>query len=224
MNPLSPPKISAIHSRKIKKPYPSSARINLRQITASPTAILHLVYPTPRGMLPSVRGLIDYLPIQVSSWPQERSIKSSTAQHFFFVHAGLGLAGHASSRTGTCKSFAVLRACIQAALSIYARARRLPKIDLCWRSLRTHGKSPKSISHEVTSLPFAPARSAQRGVGAKLFTAGWLFYLRKNWRSTLREHVWVQGRPYSLDCAWAWRLASRNVRKMQKDCCRSDDG
>jgi DNA-binding transcriptional LysR family regulator len=28
--------------------------------------ILHLVYPTPRGMLPSVRSLIDYLMIHVS--------------------------------------------------------------------------------------------------------------------------------------------------------------
>jgi DNA-binding transcriptional LysR family regulator len=36
--------------------------------------ILHLVYPTPRGMLPSVRSLIDYLLIQVPEWLQERSI------------------------------------------------------------------------------------------------------------------------------------------------------
>jgi DNA-binding transcriptional LysR family regulator len=36
--------------------------------------ILHLVYPTPRGMLPSVRSLIDYLLIHVPSWLQERSI------------------------------------------------------------------------------------------------------------------------------------------------------
>jgi DNA-binding transcriptional LysR family regulator len=36
--------------------------------------ILHLVYPTPRGMLPSVRTLIDYLLIHVSAWLQERSI------------------------------------------------------------------------------------------------------------------------------------------------------
>jgi len=36
--------------------------------------ILHLVYPTPRGMLPSVRSLIDYLLIQVPAWLQERSI------------------------------------------------------------------------------------------------------------------------------------------------------
>jgi DNA-binding transcriptional LysR family regulator len=36
--------------------------------------ILHLVYPTPRGMLPSVRSLIDYLLIHVSAWLQERSI------------------------------------------------------------------------------------------------------------------------------------------------------
>ena len=36
--------------------------------------ILHLVYPTPRGMLPSVRSLIDYLLIRVPAWLQERSI------------------------------------------------------------------------------------------------------------------------------------------------------
>src|ERR1700729_189421 len=36
--------------------------------------ILHLVYPTPRGMLPSVRSLIDYLLVQVSAWLQERSM------------------------------------------------------------------------------------------------------------------------------------------------------
>jgi DNA-binding transcriptional LysR family regulator len=36
--------------------------------------ILHLVYPTPRGMLPSVRSLIDYLLVQVPAWLQERSI------------------------------------------------------------------------------------------------------------------------------------------------------
>ena len=36
--------------------------------------ILHLVYPTPRGMLPSVRSLIDYLLIHVPTWLQERSI------------------------------------------------------------------------------------------------------------------------------------------------------
>jgi DNA-binding transcriptional LysR family regulator len=36
--------------------------------------ILHLVYPTPRGMLPSVRSLIDYLLVQVAAWLQERSI------------------------------------------------------------------------------------------------------------------------------------------------------
>jgi DNA-binding transcriptional LysR family regulator len=36
--------------------------------------ILHLVYPTPRGMLPSVRSLIDYLLIYVPAWLQERNI------------------------------------------------------------------------------------------------------------------------------------------------------
>jgi len=36
--------------------------------------ILHLVYPTPRGMLPSVRSLIDYLLIHVPIWLQERTI------------------------------------------------------------------------------------------------------------------------------------------------------
>jgi hypothetical protein len=33
-----------------------------------------LVYPTPRGMLPSVRSLIDYLMIHVPAWLEERSI------------------------------------------------------------------------------------------------------------------------------------------------------
>jgi DNA-binding transcriptional LysR family regulator len=36
--------------------------------------ILHLVYPTPRGMLPSARSLIDYLLVHVPVWLQERSI------------------------------------------------------------------------------------------------------------------------------------------------------
>jgi DNA-binding transcriptional LysR family regulator len=36
--------------------------------------ILHLVYPTPREMLPSVRSLIDYLMIHVPAWLEERSI------------------------------------------------------------------------------------------------------------------------------------------------------
>jgi DNA-binding transcriptional LysR family regulator len=36
--------------------------------------ILHLVYPTPRGMLPSVRSLIDYLLIHVSAWLQENTL------------------------------------------------------------------------------------------------------------------------------------------------------
>lgn len=36
--------------------------------------VLHLVYPTPRGMLPSVRSLIDYLLIHVPVWLRERSI------------------------------------------------------------------------------------------------------------------------------------------------------
>jgi len=36
--------------------------------------ILHLVYPTPRGMLPSVRSLIDHVLIHVPAWLQERSI------------------------------------------------------------------------------------------------------------------------------------------------------
>ena len=38
------------------------------------TNILHLAYPTPRGMLPSVRSLIEYLLIHVPAWLQERSI------------------------------------------------------------------------------------------------------------------------------------------------------
>jgi DNA-binding transcriptional LysR family regulator len=36
--------------------------------------ILHLVYPTPHGMLPSVRSLIDYLLIQVPAGLREHSI------------------------------------------------------------------------------------------------------------------------------------------------------
>jgi DNA-binding transcriptional LysR family regulator len=36
--------------------------------------ILHLVYPTPRGMLPSVRSLIDYLLIHVPARLREHSI------------------------------------------------------------------------------------------------------------------------------------------------------
>jgi DNA-binding transcriptional LysR family regulator len=39
--------------------------------------ILHLVYPTPRGMLPSVRSLIDYLLIHVPAWLREHGIESS---------------------------------------------------------------------------------------------------------------------------------------------------
>jgi DNA-binding transcriptional LysR family regulator len=38
------------------------------------TNILHLVYPTLRGMLPSIRSLIDYLLIHVTGWLRERSI------------------------------------------------------------------------------------------------------------------------------------------------------
>jgi DNA-binding transcriptional LysR family regulator len=36
--------------------------------------ILHLVYPSPRGMLPSVRSFIDYLMIHVPAWLEERNI------------------------------------------------------------------------------------------------------------------------------------------------------
>lgn len=36
--------------------------------------ILHLVYPTPRGMLPSVKSLIDYLLLHVPAWLRELSI------------------------------------------------------------------------------------------------------------------------------------------------------
>ena len=42
--------------------------------------ILHLVYPTPRGMLPSVRSLIDHLLIHVPAWLQERSIQGQAAR------------------------------------------------------------------------------------------------------------------------------------------------
>jgi DNA-binding transcriptional LysR family regulator len=41
--------------------------------------ILHLVYPTPRGMRPSVRSLIDYLLIHVPAWLRERGIWSREA-------------------------------------------------------------------------------------------------------------------------------------------------
>ncbi|SER73568.1 DNA-binding transcriptional regulator, LysR family [Pseudomonas sp. NFACC02] len=36
--------------------------------------VVHLLYPTPRGMLPSVRSLIDYLSIHLPASIQERSI------------------------------------------------------------------------------------------------------------------------------------------------------
>jgi DNA-binding transcriptional LysR family regulator len=36
--------------------------------------ILHVVYPTPRGMLPSARSLIDFLLIHVPAWLREWSI------------------------------------------------------------------------------------------------------------------------------------------------------
>jgi DNA-binding transcriptional LysR family regulator len=36
--------------------------------------VLHLVYPTRRGMLPSVRSLIDFLMVRVPAWLQERSL------------------------------------------------------------------------------------------------------------------------------------------------------
>jgi len=42
--------------------------------------ILHLVYPTPRGMLPSVRSLIDYLLVHVPAWLQGRSISGQPAK------------------------------------------------------------------------------------------------------------------------------------------------
>jgi DNA-binding transcriptional LysR family regulator len=37
--------------------------------------IVHLLYPTPKGMLPSVRSLIDYLSIHLPASIQERSIE-----------------------------------------------------------------------------------------------------------------------------------------------------
>jgi DNA-binding transcriptional LysR family regulator len=37
--------------------------------------ILHLVYPMPRGMLPSGRSLFDYLLIDVPAWLREHSIQ-----------------------------------------------------------------------------------------------------------------------------------------------------
>ncbi len=41
---------------------------------AAATHIIHLLYPTPRGMLPSVRSLIDYLMIHLPASIQERSV------------------------------------------------------------------------------------------------------------------------------------------------------
>mgnify|MGYP001618920084 CR=1 FL=1 len=36
--------------------------------------IMHLIYPSPRGMLPSVRSLIDYLMIHLPASIQESSV------------------------------------------------------------------------------------------------------------------------------------------------------
>jgi DNA-binding transcriptional LysR family regulator len=41
--------------------------------------ILHLVYPTPPGMLPSVRSLIDYLLIHVPTWLQEGPFEAQSS-------------------------------------------------------------------------------------------------------------------------------------------------
>ncbi|EQB08587.1 LysR substrate-binding domain-containing protein [Novosphingobium lindaniclasticum] len=39
------------------------------------THMIHLLYPTPRGMLPSVRSLIDYLAVHLPACIQERSVE-----------------------------------------------------------------------------------------------------------------------------------------------------
>jgi DNA-binding transcriptional LysR family regulator len=41
---------------------------------SAPEHIIHLVYPTPRGMLPSVRSLIDYLMIHLPASILERNV------------------------------------------------------------------------------------------------------------------------------------------------------
>jgi DNA-binding transcriptional LysR family regulator len=41
--------------------------------------ILHLVYPTPRGMLPSARSLIDHLLIHVPAWPRKGAFRLQVA-------------------------------------------------------------------------------------------------------------------------------------------------
>jgi hypothetical protein len=57
-----------------RPPFQGVLRALLSKSCSGAKNILHLVYPTPRGMLPSVRSLIDYLLIHVSAWLQERSI------------------------------------------------------------------------------------------------------------------------------------------------------
>lgn len=43
-------------------------------IVSAAEHIIHLVYPSPRGMRPSVRSLIDYLMIHLPAGIQERSV------------------------------------------------------------------------------------------------------------------------------------------------------
>jgi len=39
------------------------------------THVIHLLYPPPRGMLPSVRSLIDYLVLHLPASIQQRSVQ-----------------------------------------------------------------------------------------------------------------------------------------------------
>jgi DNA-binding transcriptional LysR family regulator len=56
------------------KPRLVSSDLRVRLQAAVAKNILHLVYPSPRGMPPSVRSLIDYLLIHVPAWLRERGI------------------------------------------------------------------------------------------------------------------------------------------------------
>jgi hypothetical protein len=54
-------------------------------------------------------------------------------------------------------------------------------------------QEPKINIAGTHKFAFAPVRSAQPcGRSQTIHYEGWLFCLRKNWRSTLKEHVWVQ--------------------------------
>jgi DNA-binding transcriptional LysR family regulator len=47
---------------------------------AAPSHIMHLLYPSPRGMLPSVRSVIDYLMVHLPPSIQERGIVVAAAE------------------------------------------------------------------------------------------------------------------------------------------------